>query len=69
MGWKEIWNIRGRVLELSRTRSMSNMMDGAIVMAKGLQMMAGTRTSDGEDKAFAKAGVGNGELWRGIKSK
>ena len=49
-------------------------MDGAIVMAKGLQVtveqtMAGTRTSDGEDKAFAKAGISKGELWRRIKSK
>jgi hypothetical protein len=58
---------------------MSNMMDEAIVMVKGLQMMAeqmmagmmmaGMRMSDGEDKAFAKAGIGNGELWQGIKSK
>ena len=75
MGWKGIvCNIRGRVLKLTRTRDMSNVVYGAIVIAKGLQMMAeqttaGTRTSDGEGKAFTKAGVGKGELWRGIKSK
>jgi hypothetical protein len=58
---------------------MSNMMDRAIVMVKGLQMMAeqmmagtmmaGTRMSNGEDKAFTKAGIGNGKLWQGIKLK
>jgi hypothetical protein len=44
------------------------------LVAEGLQMMvewtmAGTRMSDGKDKAFAKAGVGKGELWQGIKLK
>ena len=47
---------------------MSNVVYGAIVIVKRLQMMAeqmmaGMRTSNSKGKAFTKVGVGKGKLW------
>ena len=53
----------------ARWRRSESDDDGDRLQMTAEQTMARTRTSDDEVAAFAKAGVGKGGRWRGVKLK